>query len=190
MSKKKEIQNFKNKIIKITSSTKIIPEIHNYCDRWCEKCAYTKHCAVFIMEQEENNAEINDINNEKFWDKLSLIFAATFDMIAEDIKKSGIDLNEIKGKPINHKINKTEIEQRATKYGIEITNWLDDNADLLKQKAQQLNIINDKKLISLTDAIEIIQWYSFFKYVKHYEFIRELINKFNGDIYQKTLFDY
>ncbi|WP_323787901.1 DEAD/DEAH box helicase [Psychroserpens sp.] len=27
------------------------------------------------------------------------------------------------------------------------------------------------------------------QYVKHYEFIRELINKFNGDIYQKTLFD-
>jgi len=27
------------------------------------------------------------------------------------------------------------------------------------------------------------------QYVKHYEFIRELIGKFNGDIYQKTLFD-
>ena len=27
------------------------------------------------------------------------------------------------------------------------------------------------------------------QYVKHYEFIRELINKFNGDVYQKTLFD-
>ena len=27
------------------------------------------------------------------------------------------------------------------------------------------------------------------QYVKHYEYIRELINKFNGDIYQKTLFD-
>lgn len=27
------------------------------------------------------------------------------------------------------------------------------------------------------------------QYVKHYEFIRELINKFNGDMYQKTLFD-
>ena len=27
------------------------------------------------------------------------------------------------------------------------------------------------------------------QYVKHYEFIRELITKFKGDIYQKTLFD-
>ena len=27
------------------------------------------------------------------------------------------------------------------------------------------------------------------QYVKHYEFIRELINKFNGDVYQRTLFD-
>ena len=28
------------------------------------------------------------------------------------------------------------------------------------------------------------------QYVKHYEFIRELLSKFKGDIYQKTLFDY
>lgn len=28
------------------------------------------------------------------------------------------------------------------------------------------------------------------QYVKHYEFIRELINKFRGNLYQKTLFDY
>jgi len=27
------------------------------------------------------------------------------------------------------------------------------------------------------------------QYVKHYEFIRELINKFKGDVYQKSLFD-
>jgi hypothetical protein len=27
------------------------------------------------------------------------------------------------------------------------------------------------------------------QYVKHYEFIRELINKFNGNLYQETLFD-
>jgi hypothetical protein len=27
------------------------------------------------------------------------------------------------------------------------------------------------------------------QYVKHYEFIRELIKKLNGDVYQKTLFD-
>jgi hypothetical protein len=27
------------------------------------------------------------------------------------------------------------------------------------------------------------------QYVKHYEFVRELINKFKGDVYQKSLFD-
>lgn len=27
------------------------------------------------------------------------------------------------------------------------------------------------------------------QFVKHYEFVRELVNKFNGDVYQKTLFD-
>ncbi len=42
--------------------------------------------------------------------------------------------------------------------------------DLLKSKNIKLTVIPNE-------------------YVKHYEFIRELINKFKGDIYQKTLFD-
>ena len=27
-----------------------IESIHNYCDRWCERCAYTLRCAVYAVE--------------------------------------------------------------------------------------------------------------------------------------------
>jgi hypothetical protein len=27
-----------------------IPGIHNYCDRWCERCSFTSRCRVYAME--------------------------------------------------------------------------------------------------------------------------------------------
>lgn len=30
---------------------KFISRIHNYCDRWCERCAFTSLCQVFAREQ-------------------------------------------------------------------------------------------------------------------------------------------
>lgn len=36
----------------ITDNEGYIPGIHNYCDRWCERCDFTDKCRVFAMETE------------------------------------------------------------------------------------------------------------------------------------------
>lgn len=36
----------------ITDEEGFIPGIHNYCDRWCERCDFTDYCRVFAMEKE------------------------------------------------------------------------------------------------------------------------------------------
>ena len=47
-----------------------VPFIHNYCDKWCERCTFTSRCAVF--EQIENlSTEQKDASNEAFWTNLS-----------------------------------------------------------------------------------------------------------------------
>lgn len=33
--------------------SRFIVGIHNYCDRWCERCAFTDRCRVFAMEQRQ-----------------------------------------------------------------------------------------------------------------------------------------
>ena len=48
---------------------------------------------------------------------------------------------------------------------------------------------SDKAKMDLLASKEIQLLFIPNQYVKHYEFIRELINKFNGNVYQKTLFD-
>jgi hypothetical protein len=50
-------------------------------------------------------------------------------------------------------------------------------------------IESDKIKMELLKAKNIRLLFIPNQYVKHYEFIRELIKKFNGDVYQKTLFD-
>jgi hypothetical protein len=71
-----------------------IPFIHNYCDRWCERCSFTSRCAVFEAEQETTDEE-KDINNDAFWRNLANIFAETKRMLTEQAEELGIDLNNI-----------------------------------------------------------------------------------------------
>ena len=55
------------------------------------------------------------------------------------------------------------------------------------QKKKTMQSDNIKTQFLKTKEIELVFIPN--QYVKHYEFIRELIKKFNGDVYQKTLFD-
>ena len=69
--------------------TKLITGVHNYCDRWCERCPFTQRCAVGI--QGLTNAQ-KDMDNEAFWRTLSQNFAKTFQLLKGEAKKNGFDL--------------------------------------------------------------------------------------------------
>ena len=34
----------------------LIPGIYTYCDRWCERCAFTSRCLQFRLEAEERES--------------------------------------------------------------------------------------------------------------------------------------
>ena len=161
MSREEEIEKYKQKIKEIAKNDQIISGIHNYCDRWCEKCTKTANCSVFLMENAETD-KTNDINNEEFWNKLSVIFEATFEMITEEAEKRGIDLNSIETEPVKTEFNETKLQKTSVNYGMKIINWLEANEDFIKEKAEGFLLINEEKLVTFTDAIEVIQWYSLF----------------------------
>ena len=73
---------------------KLISGIHNYCDRWCERCAFTTRCAVGIEETKITDKE-RDITNIEFWNSLSENFEKTFLLLEKAAKFHGIDLNEV-----------------------------------------------------------------------------------------------
>jgi hypothetical protein len=71
-----------------------IPFIHNYCDRWCERCEFTQRCTVFERESESFDQN-HDISQKEFWQSLTNIFAETKQLLYKIAEEQGIDLDAI-----------------------------------------------------------------------------------------------
>ncbi len=165
MAKREDIERYKKKMTEITVRDNIIAGIHNYCDRWCERCAFVSRCSVGIAEFEMDGQE-KGMQNKEFWEHLSVIFQATFEMIAETANEFGIDLTEAKNeyvKPVHHT---TTAEKLAKEYGFRLMDWLKLNKELFDQKAENFAIINEQKVVTFSDALDVVNWYSLFITVK------------------------
>ncbi len=58
-----------------------IKNIHNYCDRWCDKCAFTARCRVYATENAIQPDLPDNPESPEFWDKLHDNFQKTLDML-------------------------------------------------------------------------------------------------------------
>lgn len=165
MASREKLDHYKLKIKEIAGRSNIIPGIHNYCDRWCERCAFVSRCTVGISEFEMDGPEL-DMKNKEFWEHLSMIFQATYEMIAEGAQEMGIDLTESNieyVKPVHHE---STAEKTAKSYGLRLLKWLEKNEELFVQKAEVFRMTNEEQLVTFKDAIDVVQWYSLFISVK------------------------
>jgi hypothetical protein len=78
----------------INDEEKFISGIHNYCDRWCERCAFTARCRVADAESGLTDAE-RDIENEVFWRNLANIFAEAKTTILEKAEELDIEFEPL-----------------------------------------------------------------------------------------------
>jgi hypothetical protein len=64
-------------LLELADDPRFISGIHNYCDRWCERCPFSSRCMVYAVEQadEDDDPKSRDINNKKFWDRLQGSFS-------------------------------------------------------------------------------------------------------------------
>jgi len=166
MDRKKKIENYKQRILNNVRSGKNISGIHNYCDRWCERCTFTSRCAVYDMElQSKDDNENNDSANESFWEELSLMFEVMAEMLNEKAAELGVNLNEIPElEQVEH--IETEAEKVSYKYGTDVHTWLKENREYIEEKAHVMLSIVEEKALSLKGALEVIEWYSIFIHVK------------------------
>jgi hypothetical protein len=150
--------------------------IHNYCDRWCERCMFTSRCAVY--EDTSNlSSEQKDLNNKAFWDRLSQNFVKAKGMLEQTAEKFGVDLEalqadiqkagekdeEIKIKTRNHIIIKL-----AREYSLFGDQWLKTQPgmlDKLEHLKENLTIGIESQqeaktqMATIKDSLAIIQWY-------------------------------
>ncbi|MBX7204386.1 MAG: hypothetical protein K1X81_03075 [Bacteroidia bacterium] len=131
-----------------------IPFIHNYCDRWCERCAFVQRCSVGISSQGSS-----DISSDEFWNKLGENMAKAAGMLKEAMEKYGIEMEPV-----------TDDDRMES----EIRHLLTESNPLIQQAEAYVKLVDDffessisaEALHSVADYVEVVQWYHFFIQVK------------------------
>jgi hypothetical protein len=158
-----------------------IAGIYNYCDRWCERCAFTARCMVFATEQADNlSSGERDLKNKAFWKRLEESLKATGEMVREMARERGIELDPREIAVIVRERERKErraknhpLAQAAFNYTHRVDSWFEDEKTLLYEKEEEvktkarLGVAGVKEEVAgLTDVVEIIRWYQHQIYVK------------------------
>jgi hypothetical protein len=172
-----------------------IAGIHNYCDRWCERCSFGSRCAVYESENATSGDE-KDRTNKAFWDRLAVNFAKARTLIEEAAKKSGVDLTEVskeveeieakddlyERQSRNHPIGKLSLE-----YSQASAEWLKSQPGMIGKLEELrdgltmgIESVTEAKstMATIKDCVEVIQWYMTFIHTK---MMRALSGKAESD---------
>jgi len=161
-----------------------IPLIHNYCDKWCERCTMTSRCAVYEMEQEEGEIPPlkKDEDNEEFWKRMFEPLLAVHEMVRQMCIEKGIDPDDIdyeeydrKEAAIEEKASRLPCVLLARQYSDKVDEWNKETRELLDEKRKDLISLAiqdlpgrnvEQEAEDIKDAYEVIMWFQHFIYVK------------------------
>jgi hypothetical protein len=69
-----------------------IPDVHSYCDRWCDMCSFKSKCSVFYFEKELLKLAANDDMHRSSFESVKHVFSLTNDILKETLKENEIDI--------------------------------------------------------------------------------------------------
>ncbi len=172
----------KEELLKHAKDPKYISGIHNYCDRWCERCQFTSRCLnCTLVEEQFGDLQEIDKFNEAFWQKFSEMLQNTFVMIKEMAKEVGIDIDSIDIEQIcdtddNRKKDSIMdlLSHMSENYAKAVNDWFESNEHLFYEKENEMNRIRlilpqnnpAKEAANISDATEIIGWYQYQIHIK------------------------
>ncbi|RMD49629.1 MAG: hypothetical protein D6830_04500 [Ignavibacteria bacterium] len=163
------------------------PGIYNYCDRWCQKCAFNSRCLNYSLE-EEISEHLPPGHAEDALSRIKLIFEEISSMLDSFIEKEGIDLeslpemDEEKEEEIRKIIEEHPITKLAVEYESKVNDWFKKNNKNIEKFVIELReSVEEGKatgdpiddILSLHDVIDIIIYYFTFIEVKLRRAIRD-----------------
>jgi hypothetical protein len=174
-------------------SSNNIPFIHNYCDRWCERCTFTSRCAVFESEADAKPEEL-DIKNKAFWQRLSSNFAKANKLLEQAASQHGIDIEKIKQDIASTEKEIADRKEEASKnptlilakeYTTFALDWLKTQPGMLEKLEQlkeelTIGVQNEQQAKQLTlmikESLAVIQWYATLIQTKIYRAVSGKLN--------------
>lgn len=150
-----------------------IPGVHNYCDRWCERCPFTARCRVFANEREFSE-ETTDPADPAFWQNIKKNFEGVLEMLDKMMADMGIDPDEItdqsdeKPDPTIQALER-DMRDKSMQYANAVNDFFERNAGYFEVKSEQLEEqIEDGRPVDVErwqffqDAVDVIRWYQYF----------------------------
>ena len=148
-----------------------ISGVHNYCDRWCERCPFTARCRVYVMDQELPE-EVNDPMDPAFWQHIKKSFEDVLEVLDRMIDDMEVDpemqeeLPDRQPNPDLQALDKIMREQTMY-YAQTVTaffqsNALDTGNPTIRSQIENGQPVSVEDRQYLEDAVAIIQWYQFF----------------------------
>ena len=147
-----------------------IPGIYNYCDRWCERCTFTSRCLTYkfgkIMDENlDDKIELNQL----FWKFFDKNLDNTLDLFEEsEYEEESYNFDEDESYTgddfeIKRLIAEShDAAQLAKEYINIVSNWFKQN----ETELIAFSNIEEKSILKISDAIEVIHWYHIFIYPK------------------------
>ena len=167
--------------------------IHNYCDRWCERCAFTDRCRVYSdlakadrrhkrsgEDPHDPAVALRDVHRS---------FQRTMRLIARGVKRMGIDLDEIARQaaeapfPDRSRIDEHPLVREGMSFfeiGREFVKAVGEQIGLAGEDIARRSAFMDVKgeaeeLARVADAVEVLNWDSSLVAVKVHRAVSGLL---------------
>ena len=172
----------------------MIPGIHNYCDRWCERCPRTARCSVFAMTESENtDPQTRDVENEAFWSELQETFDLTLEMARDWMDENDIEIDEAEYQDYlalrEHVDRYTEdhpIMKAAGAYRQQVHDWFHAHEAIFEHLNQDVREAwpssgcgtdSEAALWELSDIVDVILWYHTLILAKLHRAVHQVIER-------------
>jgi hypothetical protein len=153
-----------------------IPGIYNYCDRWCERCAFTDRCTQYAMERaQRQQSGRSPEGRDTFWKNLEASLALTEERLVHLANAHGVNLEERELQTPGHEPpskrrarGQPPLAKAAGTYSDMVDDWFKDGEAALRDKEEEI-LAQEKlgvggvkeEIASLTDVVEILRWYQY-----------------------------
>lgn len=176
-----------------------IEGVHNYCDRWCERCIFTDRCRVFAMEKEDRPVAANDPKWETSLEPIIKTLEEARAMLDKMAKENGIDLTQT-----DPEFEKERADQKAR---VEKHPLINKSMDYMERSGQwlekgQVKTCTDKifeevelgiktmqegerEILLLRESLEVIRWYQHFIAAKCHRALMGLEGAYERELPEK-----
>src|SRR5262249_18319096 len=184
-------------LLDLADDPRFISGIHNYCDRWCERCPFSSRCIVYAVEQaDDDDSESRDINNKKFWDRLQGIFQQTTELIRLWAEENGVSLDELQLEAAKQEkasardaARESDLFRAAEAYVKLVEQWFTEHEARLSAAGQPVrdgaSAPETDEADEVGEARAVIRWYQFLIAVKLRRGLTQLDDGEDEAIWQK-----